>query len=149
MGSFSGQPVFGHPDIVWRGFCKKVSQVGGLCPLDGFEVAKLGLSWYAVSVRGFKFFGFAGSFRELFPKRGEEWGSPSFEAWGWARAGSGGFYCCCKRGEGRGEQLVGLVGGWSVRGRRDLPVLEFISKAWPGDLLPGWSGFVTINKRGT
>ena len=44
--------LFGRPDVVWRGFCKKVSPIGGLCSFDGLEVAELRLSCYAVEVGG-------------------------------------------------------------------------------------------------
>jgi len=140
--------VFSRPDVVRRGFCKKVSTVGGFRPFNGFEIAKFGLSRYGVGVGGLEFLGPADGFRELFAERGQEWGPPSFGPWGGGRVRCGGLYCFCECGEGSGEPLVKLVGGGSVRGKRDLPVFEFIGKAWPIDILPGWSGLVAIGVRG-
>jgi len=96
-----------------------------------------------------KFFGPSGGLRELFLKRDQEWGPPSFGIWGGPRAGRGGFYRRRERGEGRGEQLVELVRRESIRGGRDLPALEFVSKARPIALLPARSWFVVMGGRGT
>jgi len=55
-----GDQLFGCPDVVPSGLCKKISPVGSFCSFDGFEVAELGLSCYAVGVGGLDFFWLSG-----------------------------------------------------------------------------------------
>ena len=62
--------------------------------------------------------------------------------------GRGGLYWRREGGEGRGEPLVELIRRGSIRGGRDLPVFEFVSKARPVDLLPARSWFVVMGGRG-
>ena len=70
-GGFSrGDQLFGRPDVVWGGSCKKVSPVGGFSSLDGLEVAEFGLSCCVVGVSSLGFFGPSGDFCELFPEGG-------------------------------------------------------------------------------
>jgi len=70
-GGFSrGDQLFGLPDVVQRGFCKNIRPLGGLSPPDGFEIAELGLSCYAVGVGGLGFFGLLGGLCELFLEGG-------------------------------------------------------------------------------
>ena len=70
MGFSWGDQLFGCPDVVWGGFCKKFSPVGGLSSLNGLEVAEFGLSCCVVGVRGLGLFGPSGGFCELFPEGG-------------------------------------------------------------------------------
>jgi len=141
--------LFGLPVVVRGGFCKEVSPIGGFGPLDTFKVTKLGLSRNGVGVGGLEFLGFSGGLREFFPKAGKERGPPSLGPWGGARARRGCLYRLRERGEGRGEPLVKLIGGGSIRGGRDLPFFELVGKAGPVDLLPAWSWFVVVGGRGT
>jgi len=70
-GGFSwDDQLFGRPDVVRRGFGKEISPVGGLRSFDGFEVAELGLSCYAVGVGGLGFSGFSGGLCNLFSESG-------------------------------------------------------------------------------
>ena len=105
--------MLGRPDIVQRGFCYKMSPVGGFRPLNCFEVAKLGLSCYGVGDWGLELFGPAGGFGQFLPQSGQEGRPPDFGLWGGARARCGSSYSRCECGEGLGEPLVKLV-----RGRR-------------------------------
>jgi len=140
--------LLGRPDVVRGSLCEKISPVGGFRLLDAFEVSKLELSRYGVGVRGLKFFRLSGGFCELFLKGGQEPGPPSFGPWGGARAGRSNLYRRRERGEGRGEPLIELVGGGCIRGGRDLPAFEFVSKAGPVDLLPALSWFVVVGGKG-
>ena len=141
--------MFGRLDVVWGSLCEKISPVGGFPLLDAFEVSKLGLSRDGVGVWGLKFFGPSDGLCALFPKGGQERVPPSFGPWGGARAGCGGLYRRCDRGEGRGEPLIKLIGRGSIKGGKDLLVFEFVSKARPADLLPASSWFVVMGGRGT
>jgi len=69
-GLSCGDQLFGPPDVVSRGFCKKVSPIGGLCSFDGLEVAELRLSCYAVGIGGLGLFGPSGGFREFLLESG-------------------------------------------------------------------------------
>jgi len=56
VGFSWGDQLFGRPDVVWGGFCKEVSPVGGFGSFNGFKVAEFGLSGNAVGVRGLELF---------------------------------------------------------------------------------------------
>jgi len=77
-----GDQLFGRPYVVRRGLCKEISPIRGLCSFDGFEVAELRLSCYAVGVGGLGFFGFPGGFREFLLESGKTRGPPTFRFWG-------------------------------------------------------------------
>jgi len=64
--------MFGRPYVVRRGLCKEVSPIRGFCSFDGFDLAELQLSWYAVGVGGLGFFGFLGGLREFLPESGKK-----------------------------------------------------------------------------
>ena len=76
--------MFGCPDVVQGSFCKEVGPVGGFGPLDGFEVAEVGVSCRGVGVEDPELLSSEGSFCEFLSEGGEEWGPPSFRLWGGA-----------------------------------------------------------------
>ena len=140
--------MFGRPDVVRRGFCKEVSPVGGFCPLDNFEIARLGQSCNGVAVGGSDTLGLAGGLCELLPEGGEEWGPPCFGSCGEALVECGGFECRCKYRECGGEPLVELVGRGSVGRGTHQPPFELVSKGWPVCILPAWFMYVVMGARG-
>ena len=48
----------------------------------------------------------------------------------------------------RGERLVELLNGGSVRRGRDQPVLESAREPWPVGLLPSGSGLIVVRRGG-
>jgi len=91
--------LFGRPDVVWGGFRKEVSPVGGFGSFDGLEVAEFGLSGNAVGVRGPELFRSPGGFSELLSESGQERGPPGLRPWGQGRVWGGGFDCRLECGD--------------------------------------------------
>ena len=81
--SWSDQ-LLGRPDVVRGRFCEEVSPVRGFCPLNGFEVADLGLPCCGVGVGVPQLLGLAGGFCEFLSESGEERSPPGFGSGGGA-----------------------------------------------------------------